>query len=328
MTPASENIPLQRWVVAISIVLLVAKFTAYAITASNAILTDALESIVNVVAGSFALYSLMLAAKPRDRDHPYGHGKIEFISASVEGAMIIIAGVLIIVKAGWNFFERRELARLDLGILLTVAAGVINLITGLAIARRGKRTNSMTMMAGGKHLQSDAWSTAGILVGLLLIRFTGLVWIDSAVAILFGGVIIYSGYRILRKSISGIMDAADMEILSEIIEVLNSHRQPAWIDVHNMRVIRYGNTLHIDCHVTVPYYLDVRRAHMEIETIDELINSKFENRVELFIHTDGCVDASCKICMIEGCPVRKFAQETTIHWSPDNVLRNQKHHLS
>jgi cation diffusion facilitator family transporter len=324
---SSQNIRLQRWVVLTGIVLLGGKFAAFLLTGSNAILTDALESIVNVVAGSFALYSLVLAAKPQDEDHPYGHGKIEFISASVEGAMIVIAGALIAGKSIYDFFHPHPLQKLDLGIVLIVISGIVNFIVGFSIARRGKKTHSMTMVAGGKHLQSDAWSTVGIVAGLVLIRFTGWTWIDNATALIFGGIIMYSGYRIVRKSISGIMDEADMELLGQIIEVLNENRHPNWIDIHNMRVIRYGPSLHIDCHVTVPYYLDVRQAHSEIEMIDQLINSRFENRVEFFIHTDGCVETSCSICSVANCPVRKFPKEATIHWTPENVLKNQKHRL-
>lgn len=327
MAGSKDNIRLQRWVVIIGVVLLGAKFSAFAVTGSNAILTDALESVVNVVAGIFALYSLVLASRPRDLNHPYGHGKIEFISASVEGALITLAGVAIMVKSVHGFFYPPGLRRLDLGILLVVVSGAVNFIVGLIMERRGKRSHSLTLIAGGKHLKSDAYSTAGLLVGLAVIYFTHWEWMDNAVAILFGGIIVFTGYRILRRSVSGIMDEADMALLQQIIGILNDNRRVRWIDVHNMRVIRYGSTLHIDCHLTVPYYLHVREAHTEVEAIGQLISRHFENQVEFFIHTDGCETSSCSICSVPDCPVRQQVQQRRLEWTADNVLQNQKHYI-
>ena len=166
-----ENIRLQKIVVTIAVLLLMVKFAAYIITHSNAVLTDALESIVNVVAGSFGLYSLILASKPKDESHPYGHGKIEFISASIEGSMILIAGLIIIGKSTFNLFFPQTIQNIESGILLVSIAGTINFFMGWVMERRGKKSNSLTMIAGGKHLQSDGWSTAGLLVGLTLLYF-------------------------------------------------------------------------------------------------------------------------------------------------------------
>ncbi len=203
-----ENIKFQRIVVIVAFLLLAVKFAAYIITHSNAILTDALESIVNVVAGAFGLYSLILAAKPKDESHPYGHGKIEFISASIEGSMILIAGIVIVGKSIFNLFYPQTIQNIESGILLVGVAGIINFIMGKMLENKGKKSNSLTLVAGGKHLQSDGWSTAGLLVGLGLIYLLKFPWIDSAVAILFGLYICYEGYKIVRTSIGGIMDEA------------------------------------------------------------------------------------------------------------------------
>ena len=208
-----ENIRLQLFVVLVGVVLLLAKFVAYFLTNSNAILTDALESIINVVAGGFSLYSLVLSARPRDENHPYGHGKIEFIAATLEGSLILVAGAVIIFKSGYNLFEPQTLSRLDVGIMLTAVAGLINFAVGYFTQRRGEQANSLVLIAGGKHLKTDAYSTVGIVVGLVLLYFTGLVWLDSVVAIIFGGIICYTGYKIIRSSVAGIMDEADFELL-------------------------------------------------------------------------------------------------------------------
>ncbi len=323
-----ENIRLQKIVVTIAVLLLMVKFAAYIITHSNAVLTDALESIVNVVAGSFGLYSLILASKPKDESHPYGHGKIEFISASIEGSMILIAGLIIIGKSTFNLFFPQTIQNIESGILLVSIAGTINFFMGWVMERRGKKSNSLTMIAGGKHLQSDGWSTAGLLVGLTLLYFLQYPWIDSAVAILFGGYICFEGYKIVRQSIAGIMDEADTELLKGVIDTLQKNREPNWIDIHNMRVIKYGANLHFDCHFTVPYYFTVKEGHDELEKIEDIIHKHHETSDEWFVHIDACVPPQmCRICKKSDCNVRQAEYDHEVIWNLENVIRNRKHGL-
>ena len=175
-----QNLHVQKWVAFISVLLLVVKFIAYYSTHSVSILTDALESIVNVAAGFIGLYSLYIAAKPGDRDHPYGHGKAEFISAAIEGTMICSAGAIILYKAIQNLIHPVQLHQLDFGIWLIAGTAVVNFIVGILCFRTGKRNNSLALMASGKHLQSDTYSTLGIIAGLALLYFTGYRWMDSA----------------------------------------------------------------------------------------------------------------------------------------------------
>ncbi|WP_242918851.1 cation diffusion facilitator family transporter [Pontibacter liquoris] len=323
----SESVRLQIIVVVVGVLLLVAKFIAFFLTNSNAILTDALESIVNVVAGAFSLYSLILSARPRDENHPYGHGKIEFIASTLEGSMIMVAGGAIIIKSILNLLHPVPLQELDLGILLIAASGLINFVVGMVTERKGRQNNSLVLVAGGKHLKSDAYSTAGILVGLLLIFLTGMVWLDSVVAILFGCIIGYTGYRILRSSVAGIMDEADYELLQNIVQVLNDNRRENWIDIHNLRVIKYGATLHIDCHLTVPWYLNVLQAHDEVEAVGKLVREKIDQDIELFIHTDPCIEASCSICFKEDCTVRRHPFKKRVEWVLEKVIADRKHSL-
>jgi cation diffusion facilitator family transporter len=314
-------------VVLVGVLLLVAKFVAFFLTNSNAILTDALESIINVVAGGFSLYSLILSARPRDVNHPYGHGKIEFIAATLEGSLIAVAGGAIIYKSVYNLFQPIVLHQLDFGIYLIAASGIVNYVVGLITERKGKEANSVVLQAGGKHLKSDAYSTAGILVGLLVIYLTGLVWLDSVVAILFGVIICVTGYRILRTSVAGIMDEADYELLQHIVAVLNENRRENWIDIHNLRVIKYGSTLHIDCHLTVPWYLNVLQAHDEVEAVGHLIREKIDPGIELFIHTDPCIAPSCAICIKSDCDVREHQFRERIAWDLEKVIADRKHSL-
>lgn len=321
----NQNLHVQKWVAAVSVTLLIVKFVAYYLTRSVAILTDALESIVNVAAGFIGLYSIYIASKPRDRDHPYGHGKAEFISAAIEGTMIGIAGVFILYKSVMNLVYPRQVQQLDLGILLVSVTAVINFILGFYCVKIGRKNNSLALIASGKHLQTDTFSTLGIIAGLLLIFFTNKIWLDSAVAILFALFIIYTAYKIIRRSIAGIMDEADEKLLADIVVLLNDHRQENWVDMHNLRVIKYGNVLHLDCHLTVPWYLNVHEAHKEIDILAALVREKFGESVELFVHSDGCLPFQCHICSKHDCPVRQHDFEGKINWTLENISQNKKH---
>jgi cation diffusion facilitator family transporter len=322
-----ENLRIQRLVVVVAVLLFIIKVVAYWLTRSVAVLTDALESTVNVVAGFIGLYSLFVAAKPRDVDHPYGHGKAEFLSAAVEGTLITLAGLVIIFESVRNLVHPQPIARLDYGIILTAVTALINFVVGYISIRHGRRNNSLALIASGKHLHSDTYSTLGIIAGLVLIRITGLVWLDSVIAILLALFIIYTGYRILRSSVAGIMDEADEELLQKMLQVLNANRRVNWIDLHNLRVIKYGGQLHIDCHLTVPWYLNVIEAHDEVEELGNLIKREFGNVFELFVHTDPCLDFSCRICNKKECTVRRHAFEQQIPWTLENVLADKKHSL-
>jgi cation diffusion facilitator family transporter len=322
-----KNLAIQKWVAFVSVLLLAVKFIAYYSTHSVSILTDALESIVNVAAGFIGLYSLYIAAKPGDRDHPYGHGKAEFISAAIEGTMICSAGAIILYKAIQNLIHPAALHKLDFGIWLIAGTAIINFIVGILCFNTGKRNNSLALMASGKHLQSDTYSTLGIIAGLVLLYFTGYRWIDSAVAILFGAIIIFTGYRILRRSIAGIMDEADIKLLTRMVDVLNANRRENWIDLHNLRVIKYGSKLHVDCHLTVPWYLDILEAHKEVDALANLIRKEFGESLELFVHTDPCLPFSCQICTKNNCNVRNNNFVGKIDWTLENVLQNKKHEL-
>lgn len=327
MKTQTQNLRVQKWVAVISVLLLIVKFIAYYLTHSVSILTDALESIVNVAAGFIGLYSLYVAALPRDKNHPYGHGKAEFLSAAIEGTLILSAGTIIIYKAIRSFISPVELQRIDYGIYLVAAAAIINYVVGFITERKGMSSNSLALIASGKHLKTDSYSTFGIIAGLVLIYYTEIKWIDPAVAIIFGAIIIYTGYKILRRSIAGIMDEADIELLKKIVDLLNKNKRENWIDLHNLRVIKYGTILHIDCHLTVPWYLNVHEAHDEVDALSSLVRREFGESVELFVHIDSCEEQPCKICNKQNCNVRKHNFEKRINWTLENVLQNQKHHV-
>jgi cation diffusion facilitator family transporter len=325
MELANKNIQVQKWVAVLSVVLLIIKLTAYYLTDSLSILTDALEGIVNIIAGFVGLYSLYLSAKPRDDDHPYGHGKIEFVSSLLEGGLIITAGLIIIYHSVVNLISPSPIQKIDIGTLLIAFTAVANLTMGMWCIRTGKRTNSVALISSGRHLQTDTITTAGIIVGLSIVYFTNLVWLDSVVAIVAALVILFTGYKILRTSLAGILDETDKSLLIQLVEILNRNRRANWMDLHNLRIIKYGNVLHIDCHLTLPWYLNMHEAHLEIDELTQLIRGNFGSSVEFFIHTDGCLEASCRICSKHDCAVRLHLQEKRIEWTVENISSNTKH---
>jgi cation diffusion facilitator family transporter len=311
--------------VILGVIIMGVKFLAFHITGSNAILSDALESIINVVAGSFALYSLVLAAKPKDMDHPYGHGKIEFISSGVEGTLILLAGLSIILKSAHDLFGSHSLEAVDVGLYLSVAAGGINYGLGWMTELYGRRNNSPAMIASGKHLKSDGYTSLGLILGLGIVIVTGMAWVDSVIALVFGGYIALIGIKEVRRSVAGIMDEADFELLGKLITELDANRNENWIDLHNFRTQKFGTGIHVDCHMTLPNYFTVEQAHQEIDRVEKLVSEKYPEAVEMFIHADPCIPTSCRICSKSGCEVRKSAFEERITWELNTVLKNSKH---
>ncbi|MBU6341098.1 MAG: cation diffusion facilitator family transporter [Bacteroidetes bacterium] len=323
---AQLNIRIQRLVVAVSLLLFFAKILAYWITHSVAILTDALESTVNVLTGFTGLYSLIVSARPRDGNHPYGHGKVELVSASFEGLMIIGAGILIVYEAILNLLHPPRIDSLDYGIYLVSFTAVVNFALGAYCINQGHKNNSIALRSSGKHLQSDTYTTLGIIVGLILIRLTGITWIDSASAILFGSIILFHGYGIIRQTVSGIMDEVNMDLIQQLIQLLNDHKEQGWIDLHNLRMMQFGHQLHLDCHLTVPWYCNVATAQQSVRALENLVAGHYKQSVELFVHIDPCKPPqACRICEVTNCPERQAAFETRLNWTFDNLTQNHHH---
>ncbi len=308
-TPAMRNFKFQRIIAIVGALLLIGKFLAYFITNSVAILTDALESIVNVAAGVIGLYALYLTMQPADNSHPYGHGKVELISSSVEGSMIIIAGALIIFESvNRIILGDFELRSLDLGLLIVALAAVANFAMGYTAIRMGRSSNSVALEASGKHLCSDTYSSVGIILGLAIVYALAAFgieayWIDPLMALVFGAVIIITGIRVLFKSMNGIMDGADMEVIRDVTKCINHVRTDDVIDVHHLRVNRYGASMHIDAHMTVPCDLTVYQAECIVEEFRKEVCKNLSNDVDITFMAEGCDRTHCKHCPRD-CPNR------------------------
>ncbi|MBI5472473.1 MAG: cation transporter [Ignavibacteriae bacterium] len=294
--------------------MLVMKTSAYFLTHSTAILSDALESIVHVAATAMALYSVVLSARPADESHPYGHGKIEFFSAGTEGGLIVVAALVIIFEAVRGILFGRELAQLDLGLMLTLIASLVNLWLGWFLIKRGRRTKSLTLIADGKHVLTDSWTSFGVVVGLVLVRLTGIELFDPLVAIGVAVNILFSGYTLVRLSVGGLMDESDRTTLEHVVDIINTRRTPEWINVHHLRVMRSGQLAHVDFHLTIPFYWNVKQADAFAHAIDAHLAGGLESQAKVLTHLDPCVPACCPMCGVAQCDHRTMEFAAAPRW--------------
>jgi cation diffusion facilitator family transporter len=304
------------------------KFWTYWITGSQAILTDAIESIINIVGNLLALMSLYFSLQPRDIKHPYGHGKLEYVSAGIEGALISVAGVYIVWEGISGIIHPKPISAIGWGLALTTLSGLLNGAMGWFLLRYGKKHHSPIMNAEGKHLLTDALSSIGLLGGLVAIHFTGILWLDGLLALLLGVYIVVVGFKMLKQSVGVLIDEADYKTLAEVVTILNENRAPRWIDIHNLRVQKFGANLHIDCHLTLPWFSTLEQSHAQASSLEKLLKKELGEQTELFVHTDPCIPpSSCSICPVADCSVRRNPQERHETWTLDNLLPNIKHRV-
>lgn len=299
--------------------LMASKFYVYWLTHSSAILSDALESIINVVASAFAMGSIVLASKPPDTTHPYGHGKIEFFSAGFEGALIVCAAIGIARTAWPQILHPHPLPHLESGLWILLATSAVNFILGAGLVRIGKRTHSLTLVADGKHVMTDVYTSAGVLLGLVLVNQTGWYWMDGAIACLVALNILVMGGKLINESFSGLMDRSDPDLLEEISKLLAQHRRDMWIDIHHLRAWRSGDRIHMDFHLTLPRDLPLDKAHQEVEELQGLFSDHFKGRAEALIHTEPCIMPQCPICGLDPCKLRKKPTSHQPLWNREAV---------
>lgn len=305
--------------------LMIAKFIAYYLTYSSAILTDALESIINVVASAFAFYAIYIASQPRDMNHPYGHGKIEFFSAGLEGVLIVLASVFIVFHAIQGLLNPQPILDLKVGLTVITLGTIINYGLGYLLEKQGVMDMSPTLIADGQHLKLDAMSGLILVSSVVIVYITDIYWIDGFASILFAVFMAWNGVKIIRKSIGGLMDEANVEVLEKVVDILKMNQKTEWIDIHNMRIQEYGSDIHIDCHLTLPNYWILEKVHETVHEFEEILGQEFPSHVEIFIHADPCMPECCHYCKVPYCPIRQSPRTTTIDWNKVNLTLNQKH---
>jgi cation diffusion facilitator family transporter len=299
----------------IGFLLMAVKFYAYRLTHSSAILSDALESIINVVASAFATGSIILAARPPDPSHPYGHGKIEFFSAGFEGALIILAAFGIFKTGISHILSPHDLPHLQGGMLILLGTSVINFFLGMGLVRVGRKTDSITLIADGKHVLTDVYTSGGVVLGLLVVYLTGWNRLDGIIACLVGLHILVAGSGLVRQSFQGLMDAANPEVLKRVTNLLVENRRDYWIDIHQLRAWKSGDHYHIDLHLVLPKDFSLEDAHSEAKWIEKKIIDHFDGRASALIHMDPCIDPDCPICRNHQCRLRQEPIKNKRDWN-------------
>lgn len=289
--------------VTVGLVLLVIKFTAYWLTGSSAIFSDAVESIVNVAASLVAFWALALAHQPADKKHPYGHGKVEFMSAGLEGGMILLASVFIFVRTiDVLLFREIETTTIDLGLMLIILAMLINGIVGGMLIRVGKRQKSLALQADGHHLLADAITSIAVVIALGIVKWTGFLLADPIVAILISLYIAWMGLRLLKHSFGGLMDEQDQNDDRELTAILDSHvagSDPAICGYHKLRHRHSGRYHWVDFHISVPAELDVAEGHRIASAIEYEMEQHL-GQGNATAHIEPCLSSVCPRCAKTG----------------------------
>ena len=303
-----------------SLTLLMAKFVAYYLTGSKAILSDAIESIINVVTAAFLMLSISVSSKPVDENHPYGHGKIESFSAGLEGGLIIIAAVVIFVESVPVFFAPQPPRNLGSGIYILGGAGLVNLVVGAYLLHAGKKFKSDALGADGRHLLTDFYTSAGVIIGLLLFRLTGFLWLDPLVACLVALNILIPGLKLIVNSFRNLMNEADPELLERIVQGLNSIRKPGWLYPHKLRALRSGRYHHVDLHLSLPHYWTLTQVHEAEQEITRALLAAIGEEGDIMIHVDPCEPDYCPVCEVRDCMERSAEFTTAPRWSVNEVI--------
>jgi cation diffusion facilitator family transporter len=285
--------------------LLGTKYVAYLLTGSAAVLSDALESIVNVVAAVFALGSLVFAGRPADRDHPYGHGKMEYFSAAFEGGLIAFAAVAIAWYAVEDLVRGPRIGDVEVGAVLTFAAGVANAGLGWYLVSTGRRASSLVLIADGQHVLSDFWTSLGVVGGLVLVRLTGVSWLDPAVALVLAANLAFTGFRLVRRAAGGLLDEEDTRLLTRLVAAFDEQRTDGIIRIHRLRAIRAGRFAHVDAHLIVPEHWTVAQAHEATDAFERRVIEACAIAGEIVFHTDPCRRLLCPACDLAACPIRQ-----------------------
>jgi len=275
--------------IAAAVVTIALKVAAYLITGSVGLLSDAAESVVNLVAAFVALIALHVAAKPADDDHHYGHSKAEYFSAAVEGIMIFVAAVVIIVAAVRRLLAPQELEQVGVGLAISVVAAVVNGLVGIVLIRMGRRHRSITLEADGRHLMTDVVTSVGVVIGVGLVALTGWLRLDPIVAFLVGCNILWTGWHLVRRSVDGLMDhtmtSADN---ARVVSVLQRYVSDE-VAFHGVRTREAGAEKYVTMHVLVPGAWTVQRGHDLLEDVEGALRGEFE-QVEVVTHLEPIED--------------------------------------
>ncbi|GAB4373983.1 MAG: cation diffusion facilitator family transporter [Acidobacteriota bacterium] len=307
-------------VLALAVLVLAIKAVAWWLTGSRGLFSDAIESVANVVTGGFAVFTAWWAGRPPDASHPYGHGRLEEFSAGFEGLVLFLAGIGIVREALPHLVDPAPLVRLEDGIGLALVAGALNGVVGTALVLRGRRLGAPVLTGEGVHLLSDTLTTAGVVVGLVLVRATGMPWIDTLVALLVGAAILASGVRLLAAAGRRLLDRQEAPLIGRLAAALERRRRPERIEIHLLRARRTGAVVMVDFHLTLPRYWSLERVHEEQHELATELIEELGEPAEILVHPDPCTPALCSRCAVEPCPVRAAPATVRETWDPSRLV--------
>lgn len=273
------------WGMPLSLVVLALKMAAWWVTGSVALLSDGLESFVNVVAAFIAFFVIRYAQKPADHDHPFGHHKAEYLSAVTEGVMIVVAAFMIVQQAVGHLSNPQPIDAPVLGLGINFAAGIINAVWGVTLIRAGRQHRSPALTADGQHIMSDVYTSVGVLIGLLLAIATGIPIFDPILAILVAINILYQGWKVISNSIDGLMDKAVLPEEEVVIKEAIATHASGSLGVHDLKTRRAGVVTFVDFHLVVPATMSVREAHTICDRLEDAIRA-IHAGAEITIHVE------------------------------------------
>ena len=277
---------------AVAVVMLAGKTAAFFITGSTAILSDAAESVIHLIATAFVGFSLWYAVQPPDSGHPYGHGKIAYFASGFEGGLIFVAALAILYTATEAFVTGPELQQLGLGLAVTGGLALVNLGLGLLLVRVGRRHNSLVLISNGRHVLSDMWTSAGVVLGVGLVWLTGIVWLDPLVAALVGLNLARMGLALIRQAYQGLMEKADGLATARLLSTLNAARRAGTIaGYHQVRHRRVNDQVWIEYHLQFSGRLSLDEAHARSHAVEDAVIALFpKDQVVVTAHLEVSLD--------------------------------------
>ena len=317
----AERMRAGRMALLVGILIFSGKFLAYALTGSTAVFADAMESTINIVSAGMLVLALAIAARPPDLSHPYGHGKVEFLSAGIEGTAIAFAALVILVESIRDLLAGPTLHDLDIGLAVLAISAAANAALGVHLSRTGEKTRSEALRADGRHVLADVWTSVGVIGGLFVVYLTGWIWADPLIAIVVALNIGWEGYRLLIDSLRGLMDEADKALIEATVDTLEGAREDSWIDLHGLRGWRSGARRHIDFHLAVPRYFNVDQVHAIHDQIEAALLEGDEHGGDVVVHFDPCDEGECHHCAMVDCPVRQHPFTGTQPFNAERAVR-------
>lgn len=302
--------------------ILVLKALVYYAAGGAGFLSDAGESLVNLFTAGLGAYGAFWARQPRDLEHPYGHGKVDDLIGFSQALVVGLTGVILAYSLLQGHYKPLSLSAP--AIAWSLSTILLNTLLASSLWVGYHRFRLLTLRAEAWHLLSDALTTAIVLLSSWSVAHGWPAFLDRSIGLLIVGLILLGAYRVLRHSASRLIDTQEAPHLEQLIQLLEKHRQPSWIDIHNVRIQQYGPKLHIDGHITFPWYWTLSQAHEALKALESVLESELNRPVEFFWHMDPCEPVCCRYCELIECSHRQARFEQRLPYTKEGLFVNQK----